>query len=81
MSPVHKYAVLIDGYTEGLRYVQTQDPAKPNDRNAMIPHEVETISEALVLAADNSYGSAWEIVERIDVRTTPGSMADQLGLA
>lgn len=69
-----RYAVLIDGYTEGLRYVMNRD-VKPE-----VVHEVETISEALVLAADHSYGSAWEIVERIDVRTSPGSLAGRLGL-
>lgn len=60
-----RYAVLIDYYTEGLRYVMRDD----NPRGSKpVVHEVDTVAEALVLAADHAYGCAWEIVDRIDVR-------------
>lgn len=73
-----RYAVLIDYYTEGLHYVTV--PEEYPKRGQRIA-EVETLGEALVLAADHAHGNGWEIVERVNVRTTPGSKAAQLGLA
>lgn len=77
----HRYAVLIDHGTEGLAFVMRDDEeAVYLSRVPRVVHEVETMREALVLAADNSFGSSWEVVERIDVRTSPGSLAGRLGL-
>lgn len=58
-----RYAVLIDYYTEGLHYVMRTD----NPRGSKpVVHEVDSIVEALALAADHANGHNWEIVERID---------------
>lgn len=74
-----RYAVLIDYHTEGLQYVMRHDPGMPLSGPGVV-HEVDTIGEALVVAADHAHGHNWEIVRRIDVRTTAGSRAAQLGL-
>lgn len=72
-----RYAVLIDHGMEGLGFVMRDDDAQYPDRRGRrsVVHEVDTITEALVLAADNSFGSSWEIVERINMRTGPKSIA------
>lgn len=73
MSEPRRYAVLIDYHTEGLGYVKRGD----NPRGSRpVVHEVETITEALVLAADHAFGHSWEIVERIDARATARSDRD-----
>lgn len=67
---MRRYAVLIDYHTEGLHYVMRHYPGVPLSQPGVV-HEVETITEALVLAADHAHGHEWEIVERIDVRQGP----------
>lgn len=62
---VSRFAVLIDYYTEGLAYVMRDD--NPPGSKPVV-HEVDTLNEALVIAADHANGSNWEIVQRVDVR-------------